>query len=76
VPVAFLAMLVLWLTVMFTTFGMLAPRSRTMVLVLFVCSLSVSGAIFLVLLGEATVATLLMLRWIWGGLRTIVGRLR
>jgi hypothetical protein len=47
-----------------------------MVLVLFVCSLSVSGAIFLVLLGEATVATLLMLRWIWGGLRTIVGRLR
>jgi len=49
VPVAFLAVLVLWLTVTFTTFAMLAPRSRTMVLVLFVCSLSVSGAIFLVL---------------------------
>lgn len=49
VPFAFLAVLILWLTVTFTTFGMLAPRSRTMLLVLFVCSLSVSGAIFLVL---------------------------
>jgi hypothetical protein len=49
VPVVFLTVLVVWLTVTFTTFGMLAPRSRTILLVLFVCSLSVSGAIFLVL---------------------------
>lgn len=49
VPLVFLTVLVVWLTVTFTTFGMLAPRSRTMMLVLFVCSLSVSGAIFLVL---------------------------
>ena len=33
-------------------------------------------AAFLVLLVAATVAALLMLRWIWGGLRAIVGRLR
>lgn len=49
VPYAFLTMLVLWLTVTFTTFGVLAPRNRTVVVVLFVCALSVAGAIFLVL---------------------------
>lgn len=49
VPLAFLAVLVVWLTITFTTFGMLAPRSGTMLLVLFVCALSVSCAIFLVL---------------------------
>lgn len=49
VPLAFLAVLVIWLSITFTTFGMLAPRSGTMLLVLFVCALSVSCAIFLVL---------------------------
>jgi hypothetical protein len=49
VPIPFLAMLLLWLTITFTTFGVLAPRNRTIVCVLFVCALSVSGAIFLVL---------------------------
>jgi hypothetical protein len=49
VQFAFLTMLVFWLTVTFTTFGMLAPRNRTVVVVLFVCALSVAGAIFLVL---------------------------
>lgn len=49
VPYAFLTMLVLWLTVTFTTFGVLAPRNRTVVVVLFVCAMSVAGAIFLVL---------------------------
>lgn len=49
VPFPFLSMLVLWLTITFTTFGLLAPRSPTMLCVLFACALSVSGAIFLVL---------------------------
>jgi len=49
VPYVFLTMLVLWLTVTFTTFGVLAPRNPTLVCVLFVCALSVAGAIFLVL---------------------------
>jgi hypothetical protein len=49
VPYPFLTVLVLWLTVTFTTFGVLAPRSPTIVCVLFVCALSVAGAIFLVL---------------------------
>lgn len=46
---AFLTMLVFWLTITFTTFGVLAPRNRTVVVVLFVCAMSVAGAIFLVL---------------------------
>jgi len=49
VPYPFLVMLMLWLTVTFTTFGLLAPRNPTILCVLFVCALSVSGAIFLVL---------------------------
>ena len=49
VQAAFLTMLVFWLTITFTTFGVLAPRNRTVVVVLFVCALSVAGAIFLVL---------------------------
>jgi hypothetical protein len=49
VQFAFLTMLVFWLTITFTTFGVLAPRNRTVVVVLFVCALSVAGAIFLVL---------------------------
>ena len=49
VQAAFLTMLVFWLTITFTTFGVLAPRNRTVIVVLFVCALSVAGAIFLVL---------------------------
>jgi len=49
VQAAFLTMLVFWLTITFTTFGVLAPRNRTVVAVLFVCAMSVAGAIFLVL---------------------------
>lgn len=49
VPYAFLTMLVIWLTITFTTFGVLAPRNGTVVVVLFVCAMSVAGAIFLVL---------------------------
>jgi Protein of unknown function (DUF4239) len=49
VPFAFLTVLVLWLTITFTTFGVLAPRNGTVVVVLFVCAVSVAGAIFLVL---------------------------
>jgi len=49
VQTAFLTMLVFWLTITFTTFGMLAPRNRTVAVVLFACAVSVAGAIFLVL---------------------------
>jgi len=49
IPVYFLIILVFWLTITFTSFGLFAPKNATVVTVLFVCALSVSSAIFLVL---------------------------
>lgn len=49
VPPVFLAILLFWLTVTFTSFGLFAPRHATVIAVLFVCALSVAGAVFLVL---------------------------
>jgi hypothetical protein len=48
-PVPFLIVLVLWLVVLFATFGLLAPRNLTVVIALGLCALSVSGSIFLIL---------------------------
>ena len=45
----FLLILVLWLIVIFTSFGLFAPRNATVIAALFVCSLSVAGAVFLIL---------------------------
>lgn len=47
IPTPLLAVLVSWLTVLFTTFGLFAPRNGTAVAVLFVCAVSVSSAILL-----------------------------
>lgn len=47
-PTVFLVVLLTWLTMLFACFGMLAPRNATFITVLFVCSLSVSGAVFLI----------------------------
>jgi hypothetical protein len=49
IPLAFLVVLVFWLTVLFAGLGLLAPLNATVVGVLIVCTLSVSGAIFLIL---------------------------
>ena len=49
VPLPFLAILLFWLTITFTSFGLFAPRNATVVSALFVCALSVAGAVFLVL---------------------------
>ena len=49
VPLPFLSVLVFWLTVTFTSFGVFAPRNATVLAVLFVCAVSVSSALFLVL---------------------------
>jgi hypothetical protein len=40
---------VFWLTIVFISFGLHAPRNPAVVTVLFLCALSVSGAIFLIL---------------------------
>jgi hypothetical protein len=49
IPMAVLAMLVFWLAIIFVSFGLFAPPNSTVLAVLFVCVLSVSGAIFLIL---------------------------
>ena len=48
-PTPLLVVLVSWLVVLFTGYGLLAPRNLTVMVVLFVCALSVSGAILLLL---------------------------
>ena len=49
ISIPLLAVLVFWLTAIFTSFGLFAPRNATALVTLFVCALSVSGAIFLIL---------------------------
>ena len=46
IPVPFLVVLVFWLSIIFASFGLFAPRNATVIAVLCVCSLSVAGAIF------------------------------
>src|SRR5258708_21630989 len=49
VSLPLLAVLIFWLAIIFTSFGLFAPRNATTIAALFVCALSVSGAIFLIL---------------------------
>jgi hypothetical protein len=49
IPVPFLVVLLCWLTIIFASFGLVAPRNVTVVTVLFVCALSVGSALFLIL---------------------------
>jgi hypothetical protein len=48
-PDMFLGVLIFWLIVLFIGFGLLAPRNLTALTGLFVCALSMAGAIFLIL---------------------------
>jgi hypothetical protein len=49
IPMPFLVVLIFWLTVIFTGFGLFAQPNATVIGVLFLRSLSIAGAIFLVL---------------------------
>ncbi|HME61220.1 MAG TPA: hypothetical protein VKH62_08205, partial [Candidatus Binatia bacterium] len=49
VPVLFVVVVVFWLTILFGSFGLFAPRNATVISVLFLCALSVAGSIFLIL---------------------------
>jgi hypothetical protein len=49
VPVPFLVVVIFWLTVTFTSFGLYAPRNATVLVVLGVSAFSVAGAVFLIL---------------------------
>ena len=44
-----MVMLLFWLTALHISFGLFAPRNAMVVIVLLICALSVSGAIFLIL---------------------------
>lgn len=48
-PIPFLIVLVFWLVIFFLGFGMLSPSNLTVISVMLICSLSVAGAIFLIL---------------------------
>jgi hypothetical protein len=48
-PVPLLVILVCWLTVLFISFGLFAPRNATVLSVLLVCACSMSAAVFLIL---------------------------
>jgi hypothetical protein len=48
IPVPFLVILVFWLTIIFMSFGLFAPQHITVIMILFVCALSVGSAIFLI----------------------------
>ena len=48
IPMPFLVVLVFWLTLIFTSFGLFAPSNSTVIGVLLACALSVAGAIFLI----------------------------
>jgi Protein of unknown function (DUF4239) len=49
IPKPFVAVLVFWLTIIFVSFGLFARPNLTIVAALFVCALSASSAIFLIL---------------------------
>jgi hypothetical protein len=48
IPMPFLVVLVFWLTILFLSFGLMSPSNATVLAVLFVCALSVSGALLLI----------------------------
>jgi hypothetical protein len=49
VPLLFLVILVFWLSILFGTFGLFAPRNATVIAALVLCAVAVSGSTFLIL---------------------------
>ncbi len=49
IPTPFLVVLGFWMMILFGCYGLLAPRNLTVIVVLVICMLSVSAAVFLVL---------------------------
>jgi hypothetical protein len=49
VPVLFVIVVVFWLTILFASFGLFAPRNATVITVLFLCAVSVAASMFLLL---------------------------
>ena len=49
IPTPFLAVVVCWLTLIFTNFGLFSPSNATAMGALFICALAVAGCVFLIL---------------------------
>ncbi len=49
VPITLLLLLLAWLLILFTTFGLFAPRNATVTTVLVLCAVSASAAVFVIL---------------------------
>ncbi len=48
IPVPFLVLLIFWLAIVFASFGLFAPANATTIVALFLCSVAVSGGIYLI----------------------------
>lgn len=48
IQISLLIALVIWLSIIFGTFGLFAPHNETIITVLLMCALSVAGAIFII----------------------------
>ncbi len=49
IPIPFLTVLIFWLTITFTSFGLFAPRNPIAIVTFVVCAMSVGSAVFLIL---------------------------
>lgn len=55
VPPAFLILLIFWLALLFASFGLFAPKNATVIIVLLLCALAISGGVLMILeLGTPT----------------------
>lgn len=54
-PAPFLLLVIFWLTLLFASFGLFAPGNATVIAILFLCAMAISGGIFMILeLGAPT----------------------
>ena len=49
IPAPFLVILLFWLTLTFASFGLFAPENAVVIWILFLCAVSIGGAVFLIL---------------------------
>jgi hypothetical protein len=49
IPMPFFVIMVFWLIIIFTSFGLFSPRNATVITVLLICALSVVGSLLLIL---------------------------
>ncbi len=48
-PRAFVMILIFWLIIIFATFGLFSPRNTTVIVIFFICALSVAGSLLLIM---------------------------